>query len=193
MTSATNTNVHTNTSPPTSSNIPLTPHPGIYRPDTSDPFIRQLGCAETYISVDDVAVDGYPKLARYIGDYPGFAIFRRFASLNSRILLYLQAEIVKLEHELHELELDNQTHTRLHERFHELKSAEAGSSGALLWAKVEEIDGMLEKYSTDFHTVRPRPLPLTKSTSRLGLTLNKKNVCSTKSVSSNFPGLTTMR
>lgn len=55
-------------------------------------------------------VGGYPRLARHIGEHPEHAIFRRFASLNARNLLYLQAEIVFLEHRLDEIERENATH-----------------------------------------------------------------------------------
>jgi hypothetical protein len=49
-------------------------------------------------------VNGYPKLARYIGASPEVAIFRRFGALNAQNLLYLQAELVHLEKKLYELE-----------------------------------------------------------------------------------------
>jgi hypothetical protein len=49
-------------------------------------------------------VNGYPKLARYMGASPEIAIFRRFVALNAKNLLYLQAELVHLEKKLHEFE-----------------------------------------------------------------------------------------
>ncbi|KAG9236257.1 hypothetical protein BJ875DRAFT_503479 [Amylocarpus encephaloides] len=55
-------------------------------------------------------VEGYPKLACHMGQYSENAIFRRFGSLNSQNLLYLQAEITHLERDLRDLEsIDNQT------------------------------------------------------------------------------------
>lgn len=54
------------------------------------------------------ALQGYPKLARFIGERPGFAIFRRFSELNARNLLYLQAELLDIEEELYETEMDDQ-------------------------------------------------------------------------------------
>jgi hypothetical protein len=54
------------------------------------------------------ALQGYPKLARFIGERPGFAIFRRFSELNARNLLYLQAELLDVEEELYETEIDDQ-------------------------------------------------------------------------------------
>ncbi|CZR54979.1 uncharacterized protein PAC_04864 [Phialocephala subalpina] len=44
--------------------------------------------------------EGYPKLASRMGHSPQFAIFRRFAALNARNLLYLQAELTALEKRL---------------------------------------------------------------------------------------------
>lgn len=45
-------------------------------------------------------MEGYPALASLQGQYPELAIYRRFATLNARHLLYLQAEIVSLETDL---------------------------------------------------------------------------------------------
>ncbi|PQE24140.1 ATP synthase subunit gamma protein [Rutstroemia sp. NJR-2017a BVV2] len=45
---------------------------------------------------------GYPKLAALQATYPQLGIYRRFATLNARNLLYLQAELVILESNLNE-------------------------------------------------------------------------------------------
>jgi hypothetical protein len=50
---------------------------------------------------------GYPQFARFIGATRGYAIFRRFASLNARNLLYLQVELLELEDELDKIEEAN--------------------------------------------------------------------------------------
>lgn len=44
--------------------------------------------------------EGYPKLAVLQGTYPQLGIYRRFATLNARNLLYYQAELVDLEERL---------------------------------------------------------------------------------------------
>ncbi|PVH79058.1 hypothetical protein DL98DRAFT_633031 [Cadophora sp. DSE1049] len=50
------------------------------------------------ISASETAkIEGYPKLAELQGTYPQLGIYRRFATLNARNLLYLQAELVDLE------------------------------------------------------------------------------------------------
>jgi hypothetical protein len=46
--------------------------------------------------------EGYPKLAALQGTYPQLGIYRRFATLNARNLLYLQAELVILESNLNQ-------------------------------------------------------------------------------------------
>jgi hypothetical protein len=50
----------------------------------------------------------YLTLAQKLGNEPGFAIFRRFATLNAKSLLYLQAELTLLEDELEYLESEDQ-------------------------------------------------------------------------------------
>ncbi|EON64331.1 hypothetical protein W97_03562 [Coniosporium apollinis CBS 100218] len=50
-------------------------------------------------------VPGYPRLAERMGRTPETAILRRFAGLNARNLLYLQAELVQLERDLAEVEV----------------------------------------------------------------------------------------
>ena len=49
-------------------------------------------------------VEGYPRLACHMAQYSENAIFRRFSSLGTRNLLYLQAELVHLEQKLCRLE-----------------------------------------------------------------------------------------
>ena len=48
---------------------------------------------------------GYPKLAAHMGDHPYTAIFRRFRTMNAKILLYYQAELTQLERDLEECEI----------------------------------------------------------------------------------------
>ncbi len=48
----------------------------------------------------DLGMEGYSRLDRLMGDHPNYAIFRRFGTLNTENLLYLQAEIQELELDL---------------------------------------------------------------------------------------------
>ena len=50
----------------------------------------------------------YSKLASLMGAYPDMLIFRRCGALSAQNLLYLQAELVHLEHELRECTLPNE-------------------------------------------------------------------------------------
>jgi hypothetical protein len=78
---------------------------------------------------------------------PGAAIARRFTSSNLRILLYKQAEIVCLEHELDELEQNFAGQKHLHQNVRELIHAEPGSDGHKIWDKIQKLDVALERYS----------------------------------------------
>ena len=49
-------------------------------------------------------VQGYPYLAFEMGKFPETGLFRRFSGLNMRNLLYLQAELARLEKLLQEIE-----------------------------------------------------------------------------------------
>lgn len=48
-------------------------------------------------------MDGYAKVANLMSTYDEFAILRGFKALNLQNLLYLQAEIINLEHDLNKL------------------------------------------------------------------------------------------
>lgn len=82
-----------------------------------------------------------------MGRFPGYAIFRRFASLNARLLLYFQAEIVELEHDLDRLEKMNKADLKLHQVVRELRTAPEGSNGKKQWDKAVELRDKLNQYS----------------------------------------------
>lgn len=48
---------------------------------------------------------GYPRLSNYMGQFPEVAIVRRFGNLGAQNLLYLQCELLHLEHQLRQVEL----------------------------------------------------------------------------------------
>jgi len=104
-------------------------------------------------SMKEKPVHGYPSLAHFVGKEVGYAMFRRFASLNAKTLLDLQAELVQLEHELNDLEVQNSKYDEkeaLQCRVSELKNAHLGSSGHKQWQKVLETREKLEYYSKSF-------------------------------------------
>lgn len=89
---------------------------------------------------------GYPKLASIVGQYPGMAIFRRFARLNAQNLLYMQVEIAQLEEELDFVVLqDSQVDERKSYQayVHDLKKG----TDSPLWQKAMEVRGRLKDYS----------------------------------------------
>jgi hypothetical protein len=52
-------------------------------------------------------IPGYPKLGWRMGLVPEMGIFRRFATLNAQMLLYMQSELIHLESELRKQELED--------------------------------------------------------------------------------------
>jgi hypothetical protein len=99
------------------------------------------------------ALQGYPKLARFIGERPGFAIFRRFSELNARNLLYLQSELLDIEEELYETEVDDQKDGDLRQlqfsmrAVHNGRCAAPGSKAHNRWKLYEDQKKLLKEYS----------------------------------------------
>ncbi|KAL9111906.1 MAG: hypothetical protein Q9227_003756 [Pyrenula ochraceoflavens] len=60
---------------------------------------------------DDLLICGYPRLAWKMGTDPSIAMIRKFTALNNESLLYFQAELVKLEKDLREIQRKNHTPT----------------------------------------------------------------------------------
>ena len=88
-----------------------------------------LSTSTTYshaLPVDKYIV-GYPKVAAFANADPSFLIYRKFGWLHNRTLLYLQDEIVALEHKLNKLD----QRTFAHENEVKLKSrrADIGTPG----------------------------------------------------------------
>lgn len=90
-----------------------------------DPLRPPLRHRETHESTSSMP---YAHYAFWIGQDPGFAIFRRFASLNALNLLALQAEISHEEHKLRTLQLEEGL-IENHTKFIRLMEAEHGSNG----------------------------------------------------------------
>ena len=90
----------------------------------------------------------YPALAKEVGLRPGLGIFRRFAALNAKSLLYLQAEIADLEEELAEQEAFDQGKPDRREfqwSANELRNAEPGQDKQ--WRRLLNIRAKLQEYS----------------------------------------------
>ncbi|MCJ1401866.1 hypothetical protein MMC11_005083 [Xylographa trunciseda] len=95
-------------------------------------------------------VPGYPGFAHLVGQNRGYSIFRRFTTLDTKILLYLQAELMQLEHELSDLEVENsesEGNPGLQQSVAMLMNAEEGSSGWRQWQLVQEILRKKKQYN----------------------------------------------
>lgn len=93
----------------------------------------------------------YDKLAALMGSHQEMAQFRKFAALNAKNLLYMQAELVHLE-----AELENIAYEDKHSRHGETESFDvslfdlkdsSGTENDVQWRKVLEIRNKLKDYS----------------------------------------------
>ncbi|KAK3116672.1 hypothetical protein LTR53_002719 [Teratosphaeriaceae sp. CCFEE 6253] len=122
------------------------------RRDTATSF--PSGCTsptlerEPTLRVEDDALHGYPKLATFLSGQEGYAIYRRFASLNARNLLYHQAKLVHLEHELHEMEQTFADEKDLHYNVRHIFGAQSGTTGYILQKKHEEVGRALATFNS---------------------------------------------
>ena len=105
-------------------------------------------------------MDGYDKFASFIAVDRGLSIYRRFASLNAKNILYLQAELVNLEAELSNVALedirseDAEKELFPYSVFHLKRSCQRSrkdensqSKHQTQWLKVLEIRQLLKEYS----------------------------------------------
>lgn len=102
---------------------------------------------------NSVLLDGYPKLAAFQSSFPETAIFRKFGALNLQNLLYLQAQLSRLEAELREIakeDLESGDPQRLHfnKDWWELSQASEKAGNNIQWLKALEIRETLGVYST---------------------------------------------
>lgn len=110
---------------------------------------------DQYRELDDIdnAQSGYPRLAVFMAHQPGAALFRRFGSVNTRMLLYKQAEIMCLKEELDDIERRFKGRCQLHQSVKEVMNADPGSEGHQIWTKSRRLDIALKDYSKLITTV----------------------------------------
>jgi hypothetical protein len=72
----------------------------LFRGVPSDRYVADIG-----VTVNDHP-KGYPNLAAFLDSDEGFAVYRRFGYLQSRILLQTQEELRVLEEKLYATEID---------------------------------------------------------------------------------------
>lgn len=100
-----------------------------------------------------MTVNGYPQLAEFLRFDPSVWMFRRFAALNAKNLLYMQAELVNLEEELAMLEEESSKSNAgamAQCRVFELKSSTLDPNVRKQWEKALEVRVMLREYSRYF-------------------------------------------
>lgn len=93
----------------------------------------------------------YGRLAALMGNHQELALFRKFAKLNAKNILYMQSELMHLEAELENVELENggsgdpEKMAFLVSLF-DLKDS-SGTENDMQWRKVLEIREKLNCYS----------------------------------------------
>ncbi|KAL8858580.1 MAG: hypothetical protein Q9178_004874 [Gyalolechia marmorata] len=93
----------------------------------------------------------YQKLAGMMANHGEVAIFRRFDKLNLKNLLYMQAELILLEAELHQMELDEKSAVNSSKPAYPFSVdnlREAACSGKVTqWTKYQEVQSKLQAYN----------------------------------------------
>jgi hypothetical protein len=94
----------------------------------------------------------YGRLAALMGTHQELALFRKFARLNAKNLLYMQSELMHLEVELENVELENggsgdPEKMAFIVSLFDLKDS-SGTENDLQWRKVLEVREKLNCYST---------------------------------------------
>ncbi|KAF4200565.1 hypothetical protein CNMCM8927_002827 [Aspergillus lentulus] len=98
---------------------------------------------------------GYDKLAAFLGSHPEFQYFRRFSTLNTKNLLYLQAELANLEQELQDIIQEDKELAAQEEKkrkypfsvWHLKSSANDPCVDSYQWDKVKEVRELLHQYN----------------------------------------------
>ncbi len=92
---------------------------------------------------------GYERLSRLIGTYPELAIYRKFSTLCTKLILYKQAELQHLENELNiisEMDARDPGKSGYMVSWEALNEASAIDGDDLQRRKVLEIDEKMDKY-----------------------------------------------
>lgn len=97
-------------------------------------------------------MDGYTKIADFMGRHPESAWVLRFSDINLQIIFYLQAEIYGLREDLREIEVQNHTSTSGDRNNFSLDwytLAHTEDNNDLTnqqWQKVGQLRGLLKEY-----------------------------------------------
>lgn len=93
------------------------------------------------------SMGNYTKLAALIGAHQEMALFRQFAALNVKNLLYMQAELVHLEAELENIAREDRQCGHGEKESYEASVFNLKGSNGAQWRKALEIRNMLKEYS----------------------------------------------
>jgi hypothetical protein len=128
---------------------------------------RNNGCGSTNVYLDTISppkmdcaangnqastsraskIDGYDKVAAWIASDRGLSIYRRFARLNAKNLLYLQAEIVTVAEDLQEIiDEDQKSEDAKAQRF-STSVWYLKNTPSLQWERFLELRRLLNEYS----------------------------------------------
>lgn len=115
--------------------------------------------------------DGYPGLAQLMGHDESLGLFKKFSALNSRNLLYMQAELLDLEIKLETYTQADNEMPRTDQRAHYARSASqlrrslcsTEESDRRQWQLMLEVRRKLEEYSMSSHRISAASSKLTES------------------------------
>ena len=92
---------------------------------------------------------GYGKFANLMGEFSELTIFRRFGALNAKLLLYRQAELVRLEDDRKFIAQEDEKHADTKEfakSWHKMHEASSDCGADQQREKVHQIEEKLKIY-----------------------------------------------
>lgn len=97
-------------------------------------------------------MEGYAKIAGFMGQHPESALVLRFSDINLQNILYLQAEIYGLREDLRKTEVQNHTSSSEDLKnfsldWYALAHTQDNGETNQQWQKVEQLRGVLKEYS----------------------------------------------
>ena len=96
-------------------------------------------------------MEGYTKIASFMGQHPESAMTLRFSDINLQSILYLQAEIYGLRQDLRLEERENAALPDLKRQalnWHLLAHDSESGEKTERWKKIEQLRHLLKEYST---------------------------------------------
>lgn len=107
-------------------------------------------------------MEGYTKIADFMGQHPESALVLRFSDINLQNILYLQAEIYGLREDLRKIEVQNQASSSEDRKnfsldWYTLAHTQDNNDGTnQQWQKVGQLRALLKEYSQHPKIVQPQ-------------------------------------